>query len=241
MLKLLFRLFLVLVAGILLTAGYLGLIPGLSSVMGADKPKDLGITYTEQDFQSILTKSGISQKTLPETSDVLQSAHYEGQHELTTSFTGQDLTALINASGWKYNHFSNVQIKFNSDGTTEISGNVNLDKLWTYVGMNGVSQGDIAKAQQALSVIPSSPAFYAKGVVEAENNQVTNLNLDNLTIGRLSVPQSIIQPNQHYLGEMAEKEMNSISGFYVKSAKVENGQAAFEGTVPDVESIVKSE
>ena len=239
MFKLLLKLVLILVIAAVLAGGYMGFIPGLSKVMGADKPKDLGITYTEQDFHAALTKSGITQKALPETGDALQGATYEGQHDLSTSFTGQDLTAFINGSKWKYNPFSNVQIRFNTDGTTEISGNVNLDKLWIYVGMNGVSQSDIAKARQALSAIPSKPAFYAKGIVEAENNQITKLNLDNLSIGRLSVPQSIIQPNQHYLGEMADKEMNSIPGFYIKSAKVEKGQAAFEGTVPDVESIVR--
>lgn len=230
---------LVLIFIVTLGAGYLGFIPGLSSVMGADKPKDLGMSYTQQDFETALTKSGITQKSLPDTTDALQSATYEGQHELKTNFTGQDLTAFINGSKWKYNPFTNVQIRLNPDGTTEISGNVNLNKLWTYVGMNGVSQSDIAKAQQALSVVPTQPAFYAKGVVEAENNQITKLNLDSLAIGKLSVPQSIIQPNQHYLGEMAEKEMNSIPGFYAKSAKVENGEAVFDGTVPDVESIVR--
>ena len=50
MFKLFFKLILVLVIAAILTAGYLGFVPGLSTIMGADKPKDLGITYTQDDF-----------------------------------------------------------------------------------------------------------------------------------------------------------------------------------------------
>jgi len=241
MFKLFFKLILVLVIVVILTAGYLGFVPGLSTIMGADKPKDLGITYTQDDFQNMTAKSGITRQTLPESTDLIQSAQYEGTHELKITYSGQDLTALVNETKWKYNPFSNVQIRINQDATTEISGNINLEKLWDYVGTNGVSTSDIEQAKKALAAIPSQPAFYAKGVTEGADNKVSKLNIESLSIGRLSVPSNIIHTNQHYLAEIADKEMSSIPGFYAKSVKAENGEVKFEGSIPDVESIVIGE
>lgn len=217
---------------------YLGFMPVLSPLLGADKPKDLGITFTQADFDTVVAREGLTYKALPTETDLMQSAQYEGSHEVNLVYTSTDLTAKINASNWKFNPFTNVQIRINPDGTTEISGNVSLAKLWDYATTVGVSASDIEKAKQALVTIPSQPAFYAKGTVEASENKISHLNLDSLSIGRLSVPQSIIQPNQHYLTEMANKEMNSIPGFYAKSVKAENGEIKFEGSLPDVEAIV---
>lgn len=236
MLKLLFKLFIVVVVGLLLTAGYLGFIPGLSSVMGADNPKDLGITYTEQDYENMLTKSNIIQNEALEISEEIGVA-YDGTHDLNTNFSGQDLTALINASKWKYNPFTNVQIRINRDGTAEVSGNVNLSKFWNYVGIFGVNTSAIDQGKKALAMLPNQPAFYAKGVAAGTDNRVSSLNVESLTIGRVTVPNNIIQENQHYLTEMADRVMSSVPGFYAKKANIENGSVVFEGQVPDKLSI----
>jgi len=49
-----FLFFLILIIPLFVFA-YLGLVPGLSHLLGADKPTDLGITYTQLDlFQAEL-------------------------------------------------------------------------------------------------------------------------------------------------------------------------------------------
>ncbi|PKH44539.1 hypothetical protein CVH13_01850, partial [Dehalococcoides mccartyi] len=55
---------LLLVAAVLVM-GYLGIMPGVSSLMGSDKPRDLGITATSQDYQTMVTKSGVTVSALP--------------------------------------------------------------------------------------------------------------------------------------------------------------------------------
>ena len=38
----------IIVFGVVMVLGYLGFVPGLSSVFGSDKARDLGIEFTEQ-------------------------------------------------------------------------------------------------------------------------------------------------------------------------------------------------
>jgi flagellar basal body-associated protein FliL len=53
---------LILVLTPVLVLGYLGFIPIVSDIMGANKPKDLGVRVTEQDFISTSQKLGIMEK-----------------------------------------------------------------------------------------------------------------------------------------------------------------------------------
>jgi len=45
------------ILGIVLVLGYLGFIPGLSSLFGSDKARDLGVDYTEQNYQEARAKT----------------------------------------------------------------------------------------------------------------------------------------------------------------------------------------
>ena len=43
---------------VVLVLGYLGFMPGVSALFGSSTPKDLGVTYTAQDFASAHAKMG---------------------------------------------------------------------------------------------------------------------------------------------------------------------------------------
>ena len=38
--------------------GYLGFVPGISNIMGANSPRDLGVKYTSEDLQRARSKLG---------------------------------------------------------------------------------------------------------------------------------------------------------------------------------------
>ena len=76
--------------------GYFGLVPGVSSIFGSDKPKDLGVTYTEADRLSGRAKAGWEVIELP--SDLLpeESYSFTGQNAVDTTFNERELTAWAN-------------------------------------------------------------------------------------------------------------------------------------------------
>jgi len=108
--------------------GYFGFIPGLSSLLGTDKPKDLGIKYTQMDYESALEKGGGELKKLPTTST--ESILYEGSHKVKEKFTTQELTALAQEKEeWVDYPLENLQIRINDDDTCEIAGIIKLTKI----------------------------------------------------------------------------------------------------------------
>lgn len=218
---------------------YMGIMPGLSSVFGTNKPKDLGITYTQQNFDQAKSNIKIAYEILPSNLTGPDSVVYEGKSEIDTALTGAEITALKNERKWKYDPLENTQIRFNDDGTTEVSASINKEKIFDYAASIGVSTGDIAKVREALAKIPVTPNIYVKGTFEITNNQVTNLNLSQVQIGKLSVPANIVSENQHYLGELAEMQFNKIPEFNAQSVKVEDSQLKFKGTIPAVEKIAE--
>jgi len=54
----------VIIIVIVLGLGYLGFVPRVSKMLGSDKPRDLGIRYTEADLNSIISKNGVQRIVL---------------------------------------------------------------------------------------------------------------------------------------------------------------------------------
>jgi hypothetical protein len=222
-----------------LALGYFGFVPGLSDLMGANKPKDLGVKVTQEDITKTSQKIGVGLEQLPDTTSVTDSIKYEGKKDLTVTLDSLETTALANSRHWKYAPIDISQIRINPDGTAEISGVINKNAIFNYAAAVGITSSDIAKANDALKTIPTNPSFYIKGKVEITNNQVSLLDVNQVQIGRFSVPEGIIKNNQQYLGAAANQRMSTIPGFFAKSLSLENGQVKFEGTVPDKEMVVE--
>jgi hypothetical protein len=62
--------------------GYLGFVPGVSNIFGSNKPEKLGTTFTQQDYQSAITKSGVQFNNNLATTYLYETtliiAHYPG-------------------------------------------------------------------------------------------------------------------------------------------------------------------
>jgi hypothetical protein len=125
-----------LIAGVLLSVsilGYLGFVPGVSALFGSDKPRNLGITYTEADRGKAYEKNGVIAAALPKTKNIADSIRYEGKKEVSFTMTNAEITALINSSKWEYMPISELQINIHTDGVAEASGILHIDKIVPYI------------------------------------------------------------------------------------------------------------
>jgi hypothetical protein len=75
---------------------YLGCVSGLSSVFGTDKPRDLGIKYSQADFDSARAKSLIEYIALPAGTPDELSLQRSGSRPVNTFFTSAEASALMN-------------------------------------------------------------------------------------------------------------------------------------------------
>jgi hypothetical protein len=260
--KALFGIAAVLVIAIVLVLGYLGLIPGVSNLMGTNKPRDLGIIYTQADYNSARAKSKIAYEVLPSGTPASQSLQRSGQNNINTAWSSAEITSLMNGRPWKYWPYKDVQVKLNEDGSAEISGVLDKSKILNYAAAINLPT-EVVK--YAVNFLPADPVFYVKGRATLTENKVGLFEPQKVEIGRMPLPlgtllsfapslietayaQSLqdftadlskVQDKKTYIINYINKRLASIPGFYAKSAEFGKDKLIFDGTLSAKESTAR--
>jgi hypothetical protein len=247
---------------IVLFLGYLGFIPGVSAIFGSNKPRDLGVKYTAADLASARAKSQIEYEVLPANTPLEQSLIRTGSRPIDATFTSAEITSLMNDRPFKYWPYKNVQMKFNADGSAEVSGQLIKDRLPGYCASIGVSK---TVADKVIKYLPANTIFYVKGKASLSDNKVSLLDPSKVEIGRLSIPINTIlsfdtnMTNSAYAADSSgiESELSSVSGkkakiiayinehlagiqgFFAKSAFFTDNELHFNGNLNEKEATVR--
>ena len=243
--KVLFGIFIGIVTVVLvlvLVAGYFGFVPGVSKIFGSDKPIDLGVTYTAADSASGMAKGGVQHVALPADVQPEDSLSFTGTMPKSFNFTQAEVNALINGNSWVYFPLADIQVRFNSDNSAEISGIVKLDVLKDYALSRGLSEADFNTAMAQVSkyaVIQKNMPFYVKGTGSVVNGVITFECLD-FKLGRFPVPTDEINSREADLINLLRKDALSIPGFRCDNFYISNGQMHFDGALPKSVSVAKN-
>jgi hypothetical protein len=219
---------------IVLTLGYFGLFPGVSTLLGANRPKDLGVKYTATDLKAgrdlakIELKDQVGDKTLV----------FEGSKSISGDYSSAVMTAMINSAKYKYYPLTNTQILVHDDGSIETSGNINISKVGQWSLDLGASEGLVSKAKSYIGYISPNPSFYLKGKMSIVNNQIS-LNISEAKVSRYTAPESIINQYQGQLADFVQQRMASVSGMNIRFAKFDNGKMILDADYPAVEKSLK--
>lgn len=110
MIKALFGIIVFLLLLVLIPLTALGLVPGLSSLVGAG-PRDLGIKINVEDSVRARTKVGTEIISLPKNTDPKDDFVLEGKRDADLTMDSHELTAHSNNRPWKNYPVKNLQIK----------------------------------------------------------------------------------------------------------------------------------
>jgi hypothetical protein len=219
---------------LVLVAGYFGFVPGISNIFGSNKPRDLGVTATLANYSSVTAKDNIQRVDLPADTPPAQSLSFSGSQPANLNVTQAEATALLNFNPWPYFALTDCQVRFNADGTGEMSGTLLIDKLHDYATGRGYSDTDFNKALkyvQTYAVIQKKMPFYVKGTGSVVNG-VISFNISKLEVGRLSIPLSQINDHKDALISAFNKAVSLTPGFSVNNFSITGGQMHFDGTLP---------
>lgn len=222
-----------LVIGVVLYVGYLGFIPAIASLLGSDQPRDLGITYTEQDYNSAVKKGKVEVKTAEGTKAPKKSFTIKGEQKVDTKFTSEEVTAAINehVGNWEYYPVSQAQIRVNEDGTIEGSGMMVKSHLEGYARATGATDEQIEAARPYVERLPDQFPMYIHAKASATNS-MPDLQLMSFEVGRLNLPGFAFEVVQGVANEWVAQRLD-VFGVQIDSAGVEDGKIFFEGKLPD--------
>ena len=228
--------FLVLILAIVLVAGYFGLVPGVSTVMGANKPVNLGTKYTAQDYTSVIAKSGVQYQSDLTTTWVDNSQLSFGPPvAISSDFSASEVMARMNDYPKPESYpVENWQVRFNKDGTTEVSGVFRWDQLGLYAQSNGYSAEEAEQMMEFINKyikLPKEMPFYVKGSGGITNG-VPDFNFQSVKIGRLPVPLSSLNDSESSLIEYFYERVGGVPGLKINNARIVNGKLHVDGMVP---------
>lgn len=227
--------FLLIFLFLLLIAGWFGIVPGLSNIMGANKPRDLGIKYTDADFESYKKKTG---STFLDISKAPDSQTKPGEKAIFTNpiavnsmnVTDEEITALVNKIGWLWMPVSNAQVRF-TDNTIEVSGNLNIkymNEFVKFIGGVGYSESDVSKAVSMVSKITSNIPIYMKANASVSNDSLS-FDLKEVTLGRFNAPLKIASD---VLSTGTSNAIRLADNLIAQSVKLNDGALEFSGIYP---------
>lgn len=219
------------IAGVLVL-GYLGFVPGLSSLFGSDKPRDLGVVYTSEDYSAAHAKTGVEISSLYGVISDKGSLVLDGSHPANLTLSSQELTAVINnnSGNWKYFPVSNVQVKIGENGSAEMSGVLHFDRLAGYAAATGANYADIKTAMDALKILPDALPFYIAAAPTVTNN-TASMNISKVEFGRFPVPSNYFTDYAGPINGFFTQQLNAFPGFSAKSASFNGGKLNFDGTL----------
>ena len=220
---------LVLCLGAVACAGFLGLVPGLSRVLGTNQPRDLGVELSvEQAY------AGAERILIPTSSSDLEAilADPESAKRFDAKLTGDETSSLLllGQDGIPDWPLRVVQIRFNPDGTAEASGLLRTPLAEAFLTRQlGVPAEDVAAASSAVAVVGEVP-FYIAGDASVVDNHVS-LTVSELELGRVTVPGSWYQGNEHVATGYIDSAL-ARNGFHVESLEIADGTVTLNGTRP---------
>lgn len=255
--KILLVVFLLLVLSPVVLLAYLGFLPGFSNLLGTNKPRDLGVKWTEVDRISVHQKSGVKFASLPSDTSPENSLQRTGGHAIKTEFTSAEISATMADRNWRHWPYKDVQMKFNRDGSVEVSGKLLKNRLPGYAAAIGIPKEAV---EFAMKFLPADPVFYVKGTAALRENRLAVFAPEALEIGRMPIPlgpilsvspdllfSSVYAADLSEIGselsginnkkalimEYIHNRLSLIKGFYAKEARFDDNRLIFEGSLPD--------
>ncbi len=227
----------VVVAVAALGLGYLGIAPGVVGLFGSGGARDLGVRFTPADLESYNAKGQTRVTALPAGAGPHESMKVTGSVPVKASFTGEELTAVAaeREKQWAYWPVTGCQIKIGQDGTVEASGILRVNRAYGYAAAMGLPTSAVDQAMQVLKTIGSNPPVYIRGTGSVTNGKV-QLDIEQLEIGRLSVPASILAQESGVAASGIERIM-SASGIQANSVSFTGGKLNFDGSKPETRGL----
>lgn len=221
--------FLVVVSIIVLGIGFI--FPGLLW------QQSLGISYTTEDYNSMLKKLNYIKDAAP-TSGIEDDYTYVygALTNVDVEFTSEELTAFFNENRPSYYALKNVQIKINNDDTIEASANANVDYFLDEFFGGEYSRAQISQQFPAIGILPSNVNIYLKFSGSVTDNK-TSFNLDSAIIQGMEIPSVYVNSTEimSILASGCDNLMNtynSKTGATFNKILIENGVLKFKGSIP---------
>lgn len=227
-----------------LLLGWMGLVPGVSNLMGARSPENLGVKYAATDLKNLEAKTGIPfarppaagagpvrPATTPKPGGSPPAAPAAPPPPITKpldlSISQEELSAAINTLGPKRLPLRNVQVKLGM-GSAEISGALDTSRLGDFLKSVGVRAADIEHIAGWVQALGNDVPVYLKATGGVQGAQL-DLQLQSLRLGNIEIPQEQLA---RMTGGGVHSNLGGNEHYSIQTLTLQEGAMQFSGTLP---------
>jgi hypothetical protein len=209
-------------------------------------PKDLGVEYTKEDYNSAMEKTGMTIEFEGMTGEELEEFKETGGKESINDYNFEfseyerkeftlnaaESTALLNEIAPAFWWFDDLQVKVSPDGTMEGSSTADIKRLKEDLFADVA--GDVPIP------LPDTLNIYSKGKISVTNNQL-NAEPESFKLGPVSLPDKYLEPGSvEVMEDYIPRIYTVVPGLEINSlSSNENGEFVFDGVIPQKVSVTK--
>lgn len=179
-------------------------VPVVSSVLGTNKPKDLGIKISDEAFASIKTKIPLHITGAKVDFASAGKSAFAGTVAVDTQTSSEEITSWLAHNQGTDPIFTNTQVK-------KIEGGLEISTM--------------------LQKYTKAP-IYVKVMVTQTGPKSVALNIEKAKLGAFTVPEKYRKQAQGFFQDKIGDMMAAVDGFSMDNYEIHEGYSKFKGTFP---------
>lgn len=198
----------ILILAVIIAVGATGIynVPVVSSVFGANKPKDLGIKTSPEALASLKTKIPMTISGDPISYSAGADKVFSGQINVDTRTTSEEITSWLQRF-----QGTNSSLPFTDIQAKKIEGGVEISAM--------------------LNAYVKAP-IYLKVMINRVSNKSVSLDIQKAKIGLFNVPDNYLKQATDFFNKKVNHIMAAIPGFSMEKLEYHDGYTDFKGTFP---------
>ena len=220
--KVLLVLLVLVVIGVFAAGYFLGNIPVISDLLGTSEHRDLGVELSVDSAYE-----GLSAMNQPVTVEELEVIANDPQSfkSVQTSLTEEEASSLLALGHIPNFPFRLIQLDFGPGGTVKSSGVLDIPALQMMLKDMGISNDVVDKIMSYIKA-GKYVNYYFEGRCSIENN-VLSLETDKLELGKIPVPDDILQ-NELSVNRYDITSEVTAQGYNIRKLSITEGQVELD-------------
>jgi hypothetical protein len=200
------------IASVIAATGIL-YVPGLSEILGTNKPRDLGIRADPAKFNALLARENVKLAGPASNYNVTANIRYGNAVPTDVTVSSEELTSMMqafNANG----PLNDMQVKLEDNNRMEMSTYADLSKFG----------------------YPVKGPVYLKGTFEKGGSSSVKINVEQGSFGLIPLPDTVLTQAEDGLGQAVNRRLSSMPGMRIDQLEISNGQLHYTGAFPHTAS-----
>lgn len=190
-------------------------VPILSSVLGTDEAKDLGVEVDPVLFDQMVEENGINLKSPISEYQLTSNIQYSDPAPMDITLSSSQLSSYLQATN-NEGPIKQIQVKLGDNNEAEMSAYVDLkDYGYDFKG-----------------------PIYASGRFEKDSDSTVRMDIYEAKVGMLPIPDGSADKGEQAFEDLINSNLVKMPGLNIETLEIKDGQLHFDGDFPKTMEVV---